>query len=76
MYMLLTIADTEFPIDMPSFHWKNLSTSFIDWYSYVSEETDNVKANANIWRLNINRLQLYEMARILNEGFWFSSKGT
>jgi hypothetical protein len=46
-------------------------------FSTGGDNTDNVKTNEGIWRLKIYRLQqLYEVARILNEGFWFSSKRT
>jgi hypothetical protein len=48
---------------------------FVDWY--ISERTDNVKANEGIGRLKIYRLQqLYELARIVNEIFQFCSKRT
>jgi hypothetical protein len=48
---------------------------FVDWN--IGEKPDNIKANEGIWGLKIYRLQqLYEVARILNEGFRYSSKKT
>jgi hypothetical protein len=48
---------------------------FIDWY--ISEKANNIKVNEGIWRWKVYKLQqLYEVARILYEGFLFSGKRT